>query len=454
LCAGGKHIATTATEPRPIRIGARRVSAAFGQLYALIQPGGTSERALFVQRVAGTFVVRVVLVAIGFLTSIATARLLGPSGRGIYGTAVVLVTLASQFGNLGMHVSNTYFVSGRRSLLPILISNSLLVSLVGGGGISLLVLLLFKLCPAWAPVQGAVLDLALWLIPVTLGVLLLQNLLLGIQEVKWYNVTDITGKGLFLLSCGTFTIALHHWDPEYVMVVALASALATFLMAGARLMAITGRLPRPDFDLIRLQAGYGLKSYVICLAGYVVLKSDVLIVKQMAGAAAAGYYSLASSMTDYVYMFPTVVGMMLFPALSATASPLQRWNRAKKTMLGIIGIMSLLSLCAAIIARPVIALVYGRDFLPALPAFLVLCLAIVFYGANTVISIYFSSSGLPWFSVGIWPAAAALNIGLNLYAIRKWGIVGAAISSLLTYSALFLAQYSHARRTVGREQYA
>jgi O-antigen/teichoic acid export membrane protein len=430
------------------------LSGVFGQFHALIQLSGTTERALFVQRVAGTFVIRVALVAIGFLTSVATARLLGPSGRGIYGTAIVLVTLASQFGNLGMHVSNTYFVSGERSLLATLISNSLLVSFAGGGVVSLLVLLLFRLYPAWAPVQGVVLDLVLLLIPVTLGVLLLQNLLLGIQEVKWYNITDIVGRLLFLLLCGIFTIALHHRDPEYVMVIALVSALATFLMTGARLLVITGRLPRPDFRLIRRQAGYGLKAYVISLAGYAVLKSDVLIVKQMAGAAAAGYYSLASSMTDYVYMFPTVVGMMLFPALSATVSPLQRWNRAKKTTIGIVGVMSLLSLSAAIIARPVIALVYGRDFLPALPAFLVLCLAIVFYGANTMISIYFSSSGLPWFAVGIWPAAAALNIGLNLYAIRKWGIVGAAISSLLTYSALFLAQYSHARRTVDREQYA
>jgi O-antigen/teichoic acid export membrane protein len=444
----------TATEPRPIRPGGNRLSGAIGQLYAFIQPHEPTERSLFVQRVAGTFLVRVALIGVGFLTSIATARLLGPYGRGIYGAAIVLVTLASQFGNLGMHVSNTYYVTRKRSLLPRLISNSLLVSLLAGGMISLLVLLLFRLCPAWAPVDGSVLNLALLLIPVILGGLLLQNLLLGIHEVKWYNVSDITGKAAFLVLCALLAVTVHRWTVVSFMVIALASALVTFLIAGGRLLAITGHLPAPDLSLIRMQAGYGLKSYFVCLAGYAVLKSDILIVKQVAGATAAGYYSLASTMTDCFYMFPVVVGMMLFPALSGAANPLQRWNRAKNTMLGVTAIMLLLSVSAALIARPMIVFVYGRDFLPALPAFLILSVAIVFYGANTVVSIYLSSCGLPWFSVCVWPAAAAFNIGLNLYAIRRWGIVGAAISSLITYSALFAAQYPYARRTVDGEQYA
>src|SRR5437588_9758412 len=102
---------TTAAEPQPIRPAASQLNAVFAQLYAFIQRGETTERFLFAQRVAGTFLVRVALVAIGFLTSIATARLLGPYGRGIYGAAIVLVTLASQFGNLGLHVSNTFYVA-------------------------------------------------------------------------------------------------------------------------------------------------------------------------------------------------------------------------------------------------------------------------------------------------------------------------------------------------------
>jgi O-antigen/teichoic acid export membrane protein len=333
-----------------------------------------------------------------------------------------------------------------------MISNSLLVSLVGGGTISLMAMLLFRFHPLWAPVEGPVLDLALLLVPVTLATLLLQHLLLGVQEVKWYNVSDITGKGAFLVLCGLFAVIVRQWRVEFVVIIALVSALITFLLAGGRLLATAGHLPPPDLRLLRTQAAYGLKAYFVCLAGYAVLKSDVIMVKYIAGGTAAGYYSLASSMTDFVYMFPVVVGMMLFPVLTSTMNPLQRWYRARVTMVVVTAIMLLIALSAGLIAKPLVAWVYGRDFLPAVPAFLVLCPAIVFYGANTVVSIYFSSCGLPWFSVWIWSLAAALNIGLNLFTIRYWGIVGAAISSLITYSGLFAAQYAHANRTANEEQ--
>jgi hypothetical protein len=88
---------TTATELQPTLAGA--ISRAFEPLYALIRPHETSKRSVFVQRLAGTFLVRVALIAIGFLTSIATARLLGPYGRGIYGAAIVLVMLITWQAN-------------------------------------------------------------------------------------------------------------------------------------------------------------------------------------------------------------------------------------------------------------------------------------------------------------------------------------------------------------------
>jgi O-antigen/teichoic acid export membrane protein len=440
---------TAASKPSPAAAG--RSGSVLARVVAFTRPAVATERSLFIQRVGGTFTVRVVLVVIGFLTSIATARLLGPYGRGIYGAAIVLVTIASQFGNFGMHVSSTYYVAGDRSLLPRLFSNSLLVSLLGGSLISLLVLLLFRLRPSWAPVNGVVLDIALLLIPLTLCVLLLQNLLLGVQEVKWFNISDVSGKVAFLAPCLIFAFALHHWTAEYVMVIALFSVVLTVAIGGYRLLALVGRLVPPDLSLLRRQSGYGFKSYIVCLAGYAVLKADILMVKQMAGAVAAGYYSLASSMTDYVYMFPSVVGMILFPMLTGTGNPVQRWRRARKTMAGVAGIMAVFSAGAAVMARPMIAIVYGRDFLPALPAFLILCVAIVFYGANTVLSIYFAASGLPWFAVWIWPAAALLNIGLNLYAIAHWGIVGAAMTSLVTYGSLFLVQFGYAGTTAVRQ---
>ena len=79
-----------------------------------------------------TVFVRGLIIAAAFLSSVITARLLGPEGRGIFFYWTTLIVLAVQFGNLGLHSSNTYLLSGGQARLSTLAGNSLWVSLVAG----------------------------------------------------------------------------------------------------------------------------------------------------------------------------------------------------------------------------------------------------------------------------------------------------------------------------------
>lgn len=440
------------TPPPPVR-----AQRSFGwaikfttRISALIAAG--TERKKFVSHVSATFLVRIVLIGIGVLTSVMTARLLGPAGRGLYTAAIVLGAIGSQFGNLGLHSANTYYLGRDNSLLARLFSNSLCIAFGVGGGIALALWTAFKVHPSWAPVQGRLETNALLLIPIGLSALLSQNLLLGIREVRWYNLVEVTSRGgLVAALVGTWFLMrnIEAWE---VVFFALFATCISVAIAGGRVLYITRSLPRPSFSLLRMQASYGLRSYVTCLAGYMILKSDILLVKYLAGDTATGLYSLASSMTDFIYTFPMAVGMILFPMLSGTEEMNARWRRAQKTMVGIAVIMSGIATTAAIFAAPVTRVAFGSRFLPAVPAFLILCVAIVFYGANSMISIFFSSCGQPWFSVLIWVGGAVLNIGLNLVFIPRSGIVGAAISSLITYVALFAVQYGVALGYVRRRR--
>lgn len=414
--------------------------------------GGGAEARLFAHQVGAISAVRFFLIAVGVVTSAMTSRLLGPAGRGLFTTAVVLGTIGSQFGNLGLHSANTYFLGQDYSRLPRIFSNALSIGLGFGGAIALIIWMIFSWQPSWAPVQGSILLGALLLIPVSLTAMLLQNLLLATREVKWYNVSEIANRAGFVVTLAIAWMFLRSsLTASQVVFLALFAGCLTLVVTGTRLFVITHGLLPPSIALFRLQAGYGMRSYLTCFAGYLVLKSDILLVKYFAGATATGLYSLASTMTDFIYTFPTVVGMILFPLLSSTGTMDARWQRARKTMAGVAVVMAGIALPAGIFAVPVVRLVFGPRFLPAVPAFLILCVAIVFYGANSMISIFFSSCGQPWFSVWMWFGAAALNVGINLVAIPQLGIVGAAISSLITYVALFAVQYGIAVRFVRKQ---
>jgi O-antigen/teichoic acid export membrane protein len=84
---------------------------------------------LFIQRVSLTLTTRLVLLVMVLFLSIITARYLGPEGRGIYAVTASIVAMGVQFGNLGLHSANTYFITSDKSLLGKLIGNTLWVSI-------------------------------------------------------------------------------------------------------------------------------------------------------------------------------------------------------------------------------------------------------------------------------------------------------------------------------------
>src|SRR5437016_718487 len=85
-----------------------------------------------------TVATRFVIYGLLCLINVATARFLGPEGRGEYYIAVTFVVLTTQLCNLGIHSSNSYYVAKNESLLAPLLANSVWVSLVMGACLSLL----------------------------------------------------------------------------------------------------------------------------------------------------------------------------------------------------------------------------------------------------------------------------------------------------------------------------
>ena len=65
----------------------------------------------FLLNVAETLLTRIVMIPIGLITSVILARVLGPEGRGLYAVAATISAIGEQFGNFGLHASNTYYVA-------------------------------------------------------------------------------------------------------------------------------------------------------------------------------------------------------------------------------------------------------------------------------------------------------------------------------------------------------
>jgi O-antigen/teichoic acid export membrane protein len=112
--------------------------------------------------------------------------------------------------------------------------------------------------------------------------------------------------------------------------------------------------------------------------------------------------------------------------------------------------MTAFAVVVGLAAGPLIRLLFGASFLPAVPALLWLLPGIVMLSVNTIYMNYFASTGMPPVTI-LAPAAAALfNVGLNLALIPRLGIVGASISSVAAYGGMLAASSVYLRYAKGR----
>ena len=391
----------------------------------------------FIRKVAETFATRILLIGIGLVTSVIVARILGPEGRGLYAVAATIGAIGVQFGNLGLHASNTYSVARDRSLLPALVGNSLLIGFVFGGLGAALAWVVFHLWPRIAPLQGLLLILGLSWIPLGLTYMLFQNLLLGIQDIRAYNKIELMSNILSVLLIGLL-IVVRIVTVETVFCVGLIVLIISLGWILRRIRPNITGLPMPSFALFTDNIRYGLKAYLAAFFAFLVLRIDMLMVQYMLGAEQTGYYSIAVTMADMVYMLPVVIGTIVFPKLSAMAHNRDKWKFTRTLVSWAAILMGFFVIIAIFLAGWFIRVLYGVAFIPAAPAFIWLMPGIFFLSIQVVAVQFLNSIGFPKVVVLVWGFSCLLNIVLNLWAIPKYGIIGASIVSSFSYLIVFI----------------
>jgi len=392
----------------------------------------------FVRKVAETYATQIVLLGLSLVTSIAVARALGPEGRGLYAVAMAMGTIGVQLCNLGLHASNTFYVSKDRLLLPTLLGNSFLVSLGLGGGLALVGGAIFAIWPRIAPLSGPLLWLGFAWTPIALAFLLMENLFVGLQDVRFYNKIEITNR-MLALALVLAIILRHRTTPVTIFVAMLASITLSAIWAFSRLSRLIHRFPLPSMSILSKHFGLGIKAYLIALFGFLLLRIDLFMVKYILGAEQAGYYSIASTMADYVLMLPSVIGLILFPRLSSMKDFGEKLRQAKMATKGTALALLPVLVFAGIAARPVVSILFGKPFSHAASAFLWLIPGIFAMGIESALVQFLNSLGYPVTLVWIWLAATILNVLLNLWMIPAFGIAGASAASTICYSLVFFA---------------
>lgn len=176
----------------------------------------------------------------------------------------------------------------------------------------------------------------------------------------------------------------------------------------------------------------------------VVNRADFIMLERFAGIEPVGLYSAAYRVTSMLEKFPLLVMGTLYPIMSRLAvdDPARLRDVYRKSLARFAGIGLVAGGAVAVMAGPLLALVFGESYRDAAPAlrWLVVatgCLYLAMTGGNLLVAV-----ARPADNVKAMAAGAVVNIGLNFVLIPSRGIEGAAIAtaaSLVIVLAITLA---------------
>jgi len=389
----------------------------------------------FIKNISVTFISKTIIIAIGLLTSVIVARVLGPSGKGVLAALGAIVGIALQFGNLGFQGANNYFVAKDKSKALFLVGNSFWISFV----IGFLLFLSFAMFLLYHPSTLGGIDfrlaiIALLAIPFMLLIYLWQNILVGLNKIKYYNLILIFQQVLYLIGAIGILLVLKKGIFPLVIFNTFISVIIAFIF-GCYLIKIRQFSLRFNWSLAKQLLNYGFKIYLACFFSYLVLRSDIFILNYFRGTTEAGLYSIAANFVDGIILLPSIIALLLLP--KAIENLGQSGGLIAKTARISVIIIGIICLGVVILVRPAINFMFGSMFDRSFIPLLILIPGAFFWSLGNIISQYFAIHNHLIFVVYIWLTATILNIGLNIIFIPKYGMIAAAASSLLSYFLVF-----------------
>jgi O-antigen/teichoic acid export membrane protein len=238
-------------------------------------------------------------------------------------------------------------------------------------------------------------------------------------------VVGIHGIGAIILGLGLadLVVAVDAWRR-----VARRLGWRRFGLAGAG----RGWFGRPEKDLARQVASYGLRGQVGGVISLLNLRLDVAILGAIAGPAILGGYAVASKYAELLRLPGTALTWVFYPRLAKLeqhrAAEVAR-RLIRPTLLGV----AVAAIPVALLAGPVMRLLYGASFGSAVTPARVLVAGMVLAGASGMASAYLYGRGTPGLNSIVLGAGLVVTVVLDVTLIPRYGALGAAVASTAAY---------------------
>ena len=368
-------------------------------------------------------------------TGILLARALGAEGRGELAAAIIWPSLLAGLGSLGLADAATFHAARRTAGTAVVAGTALALALAQSAALVAAGLLVVPLAlGGYEDDTTRTALLYLLFIPLNLLTLALLGVLSGLQRFRAFNGLRL----LVIVGSAAGIGGLWLADDLSVAAAAVVYLVANALtLLGAVAAVATSLERRPGFDrsLARGLWGYGLRSHTSSVPLMLNTRVDQLLISLVLAPVQLGLYVVAVTLTSITSLIGSSVAMVSLPTIARLEDEEARRALARRHISLTMLVSAAVTVPLVLLARPLIEVFFGAAFAGAVDAARVLLAAAGVLATGRVLASILKAVGRP-----LDPGKAEL-LGLLVTVVSlavllpAFGIVGAAIASLLAYAA-------------------
>jgi len=379
-----------------------------------------------------TFFTRLSVMAASLGTQSALAWLLGPSGRGSYAVCILFAMMLGVVFALSVDRAGQYLIASGRARVV----DGILVTLVAGlAGSALGVAVGYVLIQSGVEffTKATTLSFRLSLILVPLNVLSesLIFLLMGIRRFAWMSriavVRVITHLAATLVLVWGLDLGVNGALVALMLGNAVSIAVGLSFLRSQYGLA-PRRLRRRDFAAL---LSFGIRYWVANLGSQMNFRIGTVVLAWFVTTPEIGIFAAAASLVSRVLLIPDAIEAALLPRIA-------RDPEGRSELVAQVARLSLI-VCGVVLAvlvivsRPLIALLFSRDFLSAVPLIWMIAVGMFVHAGSKVLVAYFMGINRP--AICSWAVVSAIlaNFGALMILLPAIGLPGAAWAMSIGY---------------------
>lgn len=369
-----------------------------------------------------------------------TARALGPDGRGVYAAATSWVLLFSALGSLSLGQAVVRVVAGQQNdaWLPAILGTCL--ALIAG-----LVAINYAIAfgvfvatggAAFRHLTPVVLCVAFAALPFVIANNNLPYVLYALDGLATANLSQAAGAVIFLGTTIMFVVVLGWGVPGALLAFVAGAATSTAISFG-HMMRRARRLQVASSVARQMLSG-SAQLHLNVVGTYLFTQSSVLILNQFRSLEETGYYQLAVQLLTVAMLGSTAMGTVSY-ALVAKAGPDEAWPQQRRLIGQGLVITSAAAIVAYMLAPWVIPRMAGVRFEPSVRIFQILLPSVIGATFSSLMASQWIGRGLFWQASTITVATGLVSVACDLIFVPRYGMRGAAVSTLVTYALSAIA---------------